>query len=135
MACIRTPTATTVRILLVDDAESVRRALRHILTSEPDFAVIGEAADGMQAVALAAALRPDIIVIDLNLPGISGVEAARRIRVAGDAAAIIMLSAFGGTTARTAASDAGIALFLEKGDDLDDLVGRIRFLHERNDAP
>lgn len=124
-----------VRILLVDDAESVRRALRHILTIEPDFAVIGEAADGVRAVALAAALRPDIVVIDLALPGISGIEAARRIHAAGDAAAIIMLSAFGGTAARVAASDAGIVLFLEKGDDLDDLVERIRVLHERNNAP
>ncbi len=132
MACIHTTTATTVRILLVDDAESVRRALRHILTSEPDFAVIGEAADGVRAVALAAALRPDIIVIDLALPGINGIEAARRIHAAGDAGDIIMLTALGGDTRRAAASDAGIALFLEKGDDLDDLVERIRSVHTRN---
>jgi len=135
VACIRTTTTTTVRILLVDDAESVRRALRHILTSEPDFVVIGEATNGVQAVALAAALCPDIIVLDLALPGISGIETARRIHAAGDAAAIIMLTAFGGRTVRAAASDAGIALFLEKGDDLDNLVERIRVLHERNNAP
>jgi len=135
VAGIRTTTTTTVRILLVDDADSVRRALRHILTSEPDFAVIGEATDGAQAVALAAALRPDIIVLDLVLPGISGIETARRIYAAGDAEAIIMLTAFGGRTVRAAASDAGIALFLEKGDDLDNLVERIRALHEQNDVP
>ncbi len=131
MACIRTTAAMTVRILLVDDAESVRRALRHILTIEPDFAVIGEAADGVRAVALAAALQPDIVLIDLNLPDINGIEAARRIHAASDTTTIIMLTAFGGTTVRAAASDAGIALFLEKGDDLDDLVERIRVLHER----
>ncbi|MGI8689333.1 MAG: response regulator [Thermomicrobiales bacterium] len=135
MACIHTTTAATVRILLVDDADSVRRALRHILTSEPDFAVIGEAADGVQAVALAAALRPDIIVLDLALPGISGIEAARRIHAAGDAATIVMLTAFSSTAMRAAASDAGIALFLEKSDDLDDLVERIRLLHNETMRP
>lgn len=132
MVCIGTTSATTLRILLVDDAESVRHALRHVLSIEPDFVVIGEADDGIRAVALAAALRPDIILIDLKLPGINGIEAARRIRVAGDAGDIIMLTALGGDERRAAASEVGIALFLEKGDDLDDLAERIRHVHERN---
>lgn len=127
-----TQATTALRILLVDDAESVRRALRQVLGIEPDFAVIGEAADGTRAVALAAALHPDIVLIDLKLPGINGIEAARRIHAAGDAGDIIMLTAMGGDRARAAASDAGIALFLEKGDDLDDLAERIRRVHARN---
>ncbi|GEM_PF-2981081 len=131
MTCIRAATAKTIRIVLVDDAKSVRRALRHILGAEPDFVVIGEAADGESAMALAAALRPDIIVMDFGLPGINGREAARRIHAAGDAGSIVMLTAFGADETR-AAADTSIALFLEKGDNLDDLAERIRSVHARN---
>jgi DNA-binding NarL/FixJ family response regulator len=127
-----TATAKTVRILLVDDAESVRRALRHVLDSEPGLAVIGETGDGEHAVALAAALRPDIVLLDLILPGMNGIEAARRIHTAGAAGDVVMLTAMSGDRVRAAALDAGIALFIEKGDDLDHLVERIRTLHQRN---
>jgi DNA-binding NarL/FixJ family response regulator len=121
-----------IRILLVDDAGSVRRALRLTLTSEPDLRVIGEAADGEQAVRLAHDLRPDIVMMDLRLAGMNGLDATRRIKAAGDACAIIMLSASGGDAIRDAAARAGIALFLEKGDGLDDLAETIRALHARN---
>lgn len=126
------PIAGAIRILLVDDTGSVRRALRLILSVEPDFAIVGEASDGRHAVALADHLRPDIVLIDLELPGINGIEAARRIRAANSAGEIIMLTAFGGGETRAAASDAGIALFLEKSDHLDDLAARIRCVHQRN---
>lgn len=122
----------TVRILLVDDADSVRRALRHVLDSEPGLVVIGEADDGERAVALAAALCPDVVLLDFILPGMNGIEAARRIRAAGVAGDIVMLTAFDGDSMRVAASEAGIALLFEKGDDLDNLAERIRTLHQRN---
>jgi DNA-binding NarL/FixJ family response regulator len=121
-----------IRILLVDDAGSVRRALRLTLTSEPDLRVIGEAADGEQAVRLAHDLHPNIVLMDLRLAGMNGLDATRRIKAAGDACAIIMLSASGGDAIRDAAARAGIALFLEKGDGLDDLAETIRALHARN---
>jgi DNA-binding NarL/FixJ family response regulator len=123
-----------IRILLVDDAGSVRRALRLTLTSEPDLRVIGEAADGEQAVRLAHDLRPDIVMMDLRLAGMNGLDATRRIKAAGDAYAIIMLSVSGGDAIRDAAARAGIALFLEKGDGLDDLAETIRALHARNNG-
>ena len=132
MAFDCTTTAKTVRILLVEDAGSVRRALRHVLDSEPGFDVIGETGDGERAVTLAVALRPDIVLLDLILPGINGIEAARRIRAADAAGDVVMLTAFGGDSVRAAALDAGIALFIEKGDDLDNLAERIRSLRERN---
>lgn len=132
MALIHTIPAKTVRILIVEDAGSVRRALRHVLGSEPDFDVIGETGDGEHAVTLAAALRPDIVLLDLILPGINGMEVARRIRAAKSANDVIMLTAFGGEQARAVAAETGIALFLEKGDNLDDLAERIRSVHVRN---
>jgi DNA-binding NarL/FixJ family response regulator len=125
-------TGKTIRVLLVDDAGSVRRALRLVLSSELDLRVIGEAADGEQAVRLAHELHPDIIVMDLELPGMNGLDAARRIRAAGDMCAIIMLTVWGGSAVQDAAARAGIALFLEKGDGLDDLAETIRALHARH---
>src|SRR6185437_12815544 len=119
-------------VLLVDDAGSVRRALRLVLSSELDLRVIGEAADGEQAVRLAHELHPDIIVMDLELPGMNGLDAARRIRAASDMCAIIMLTVWGGSAVQDAAARAGIALFLEKGDGLDDLAETIRALHARH---
>lgn len=125
-------TERTIRVLLVDDTEPVRRALRLMLGVEADFAIVGEAADGAAAVRLATETHPDIILMDLELPGMSGIEASRRIRAAAEGAAIIMLTAFGGDETRAAAARAGVALFLEKGDDLDNLAEHIRTLHARN---
>jgi DNA-binding NarL/FixJ family response regulator len=131
------PTATmltekTIRVLLVDDTESVRRALRLTLSIEPDLSVVGEAADGARAVQCARDLHPDIILMDLELPGMDGLDATRRIKAAGERGVVIMLTAFGGEEIRGAAARAGVALFLEKGDNLDDLAKTIRALHERN---
>jgi DNA-binding NarL/FixJ family response regulator len=131
------PTATmltekTIRVLLVDDTESVRRALRLTLSIEPDLSVVGEAADGARAVQCARDLHPDIILMDLELPGMDGLDATRRIKAAGERGVVIMLTAFGGEEIRAAAARAGVALFLEKGDNLDDLAETIRALHERN---
>jgi DNA-binding NarL/FixJ family response regulator len=130
------PTATmltekTIRVLLVDDTESVRRALRLTLSIEPDLSVVGEAADGARAVQCARDLHPDIILMDLELPDMNGLDATRRIKAAGETGAIIMLTAFGGEEIRVAAARAGIALFLEKGDNLDDLAEMIRALHTK----
>ncbi len=132
MTSIHEPIPRAIRVLLVDDTDMVRRALRLTLTIEPDLAVIGEAADGECAVALARELQPDIILMDLELPGMNGIEATKQIRAASTASAVIMLTAFGGDEARTDAAQAGIALFLEKGDNLDDLAETIRGIHTRN---
>jgi two-component system, NarL family, response regulator DesR len=121
-----------IRVVLADDTGSVRRALRLVLSSEPDLRVIGEAADGEQAVRLARDLHPDIIVMDLELPGMNGLDATRRIKAAGEMCAIIMLTVWGGDAVRDAATCAGVAHFIEKGDHLDNLAETIRALHARN---
>ena len=69
----------TIRVLLVDDHWEVRERLRIILVQEPDFELVGEAADGMEALKILERLPADVVIIDLNLPKISGIEAAKRI--------------------------------------------------------
>ena len=69
------------RVLLVDDESLVRRILRQILTSYPDMELVGEAATGYEAVAAVERFRPDIVVMDIRMPGLDGIAAAREIRV------------------------------------------------------
>jgi DNA-binding NarL/FixJ family response regulator len=82
----------TIRLLLVDDHTLLRAGLRMLLSAEPDFEVVGEAASGEEAVALATDLRPDVILMDLSMPGIGGLEAIRRIAAAGIGARVLALT-------------------------------------------
>ena len=80
------------RVLLVDDHEVARRGVRSVLSSDSNLDVIGETADGEEAVKKAEELRPAIILLDISLPGISGIQAAQRIRVVSPESRIIFLS-------------------------------------------
>ncbi len=82
-----------IRILIVDDHAVVREGTREILERDPALLVIGEAEDGRQAIALATTLQPDVVVLDLALPGVSGIEAARQIRGTCPDTKILVLSA------------------------------------------
>jgi DNA-binding NarL/FixJ family response regulator len=80
------------RVLVVDDQPAFRSVLRSVLESEPSYTVVGEAADGTEAVSLALALRPDVVVMDLRLPGVDGAEATRRILAADPTQAVVLVS-------------------------------------------
>ena len=81
-----------IRVLLVDDFARHREIIREILRTNPDLQVVGEAADGLEAVHVAEKLQPDLIVLDLNLPSLNGLEAARRIRKLSPGSKIVMAS-------------------------------------------
>jgi DNA-binding NarL/FixJ family response regulator len=105
----------TLRVLLVDDHPMVREGLRALLTSYPGMAIIGECGDGEDAVAQALALQPDIILMDLNLPGISGIEATRRILQASPHIAILVLTMLEEDDSVFGAMRAGARGYLLKG--------------------
>jgi DNA-binding NarL/FixJ family response regulator len=85
------PDTVPARILVVDDNESVRKALSRVLTVD-DCVVCGEAVDGLDAIAAAGRLRPDLILMDLSMPGMSGMEAAREIRTEFPALSILLMT-------------------------------------------
>ncbi len=83
-----------IRVLLADDQSLVRAGFRMILRAEPDIAVVGEAADGVEAVALAEALAPDVVLMDVQMPGLDGIGATRRITADAGGPRVIVLTTF-----------------------------------------
>jgi DNA-binding NarL/FixJ family response regulator len=117
----------TVRLLLVDDQELVRTGFRLILNAEPDLDVVGEAADGAAAVDAAAALRPDVVLMDVRMPGVDGIEATRRLgRLGSDAPRVLMLTTFDLDEYVYDALRAGASGFLLKDAPAAQLVDAIR---------
>jgi DNA-binding NarL/FixJ family response regulator len=115
-----------LRILIVDDAEEVRRDLRTVLQLAPDLEVLAEAINGIEAVDVADRLRPDIILMDLRMPGLDGLEATERIKKRGLAKGVIMLTIYDQAENRVRAESAGVDLFLDKGLGVERLVDAIR---------
>jgi DNA-binding NarL/FixJ family response regulator len=81
-----------IRVLVADDHMIVRTGIRHVLESEPGFEVVGEAANGKEALSLTEKLRPDVVVLDISMPDISGLELAARLRRGGGGARVLILS-------------------------------------------
>lgn len=117
-----------IRVLLVDDSEPVRMLFRVALSVEPDMEVIGEAADGREAIAAAETLRPDCIVLDWQMPVMDGLAAIPELRRVSSESSILLFSSKYGPGAESAALAAGADRFLEKQGDLTELVTAVRDL-------
>jgi DNA-binding NarL/FixJ family response regulator len=122
-----------IAVLLVDDQELVRSGFRIILESEPGIRVVGEAADGADAVRRAAELDPDVICMDVQMPGMDGLEATRRIVASSGRAAVLMLTTFDNDDYVFDALQAGASGFLLKTARAEDLVAAVQVL-ARGDA-
>ncbi|MDQ2959682.1 MAG: response regulator transcription factor [Candidatus Dormibacteraeota bacterium] len=115
-----------IRLLLADDQDLVRAGLRAILEEEPDIDVVGEAADGVAAVAATTRLRPDVILMDIRMPTMDGLEATRRIGALESAPRIVILTTFDLDEFVYEALRAGASGFLLKDAPADDLVRAVR---------
>jgi DNA-binding NarL/FixJ family response regulator len=102
-----------IRVLLVDDQPTIRQGLRLHLTTESDISIAGEAGDGPTAIELATSLEPDVVVMDISMPGMDGFEAARQIRRL-SLSGIVMLSLHDDATSRARAVSAGANAFVSK---------------------
>ncbi|HET6965054.1 MAG TPA: response regulator transcription factor [Acidimicrobiales bacterium] len=120
-----------IRLLLADDEAMVRRGLRMVLEAEEDLQVVGEASDGLEAIEEARRLRPDVILMDVRMPRLDGVEACRRL-VAESGAKVVVLTTFDLDEHLFAAVRAGASGFLLKASRPEELVTAIRAAHAGN---
>lgn len=118
----------TIRVLLADDQPLVRTGLRTILEDAGGFDVVGEAADGLEAIRAAAALRPDVVLMDVRMPRLDGIAATKEIRAAADAPRVLVLTTFDLDEYVYAGLRAGAGGFLLKDTLAHDLISAIRIV-------
>lgn len=118
-----------IRILIVEDHHVVRKGLMALLQASPEVEIVGEAADGLEAVERFHALRPDITLMDLRLPKLGGADVITQLRVADPAARFIVLTTFDGDEDIYRALQAGAKAYLLKGMTVDELLSTIRVVH------
>ncbi len=118
-----------IRILLADDHVVVRQGTRQLLEREPDLVVVGEAGDGEEAVRLAAELNPDVIIMDVAMPKLSGIEATRLIKRQQPSATVMVLTGYDSEEYLFGLLESGAAGYLLKDISGDELVRAIRAVH------
>jgi two-component system, NarL family, response regulator NreC len=114
-----------IRILLADDHTLIRRGLRLVIEQQPDLVVVGEGSDGREAVSLAASLKPDVAVLDIGMPNLNGIEAAKQITDRETGTAVVILSMYSDETYILRALKAGALGYLLKDSAESDLVKAI----------
>ena len=120
----------SIRVLLADDHKLIRAGLRLVVDQQPDLSVVGEADDGRQAVELAKSLKPYVVVMDIGMPNLNGIEAARQIGEMDPGAAVVMLSMHSDEGYVLRALSAGARAYLLKDSATTDLVQAIRAVVE-----
>jgi DNA-binding NarL/FixJ family response regulator len=118
-----------IRLFLVDDQALVRAGFRMVLDAQPDMTVVGEAGDGLAGVDGVAAVRPDVVLMDVRMPRLDGVEATRRIRTSSEAPRVLVLTTFDLDDYAFAALRAGASGFLLKDAGPEELLAAIRSVH------
>jgi CheY-like chemotaxis protein len=122
----RSAPSGTIRVLLVDDHAVVRDGIALQLLQQPDIEIVGEAADGATAIELVRKLRPDVVTMDVNMPGMNGIDAARAIHAENPLTRIIGLSMSEESEQGAAMRGAGAVHYLAKSASLDKLLAAIR---------
>jgi len=118
----------TKTVLIVDDNEIIRRGLRELFTAEPDFDVCGEAENGREAIEKAQELHPDLIVLDLSMPVMNGIDAARVLRKLMPTLPLIIFSEYSDVLSEAEARSAGVSALVSKSEHVSALVAKARAL-------
>jgi two-component system invasion response regulator UvrY len=113
-----------IRILIVDDSELVRKGLRNILRAKPDWEVCGEASDGLDAITMFRSLSPDVTIMDFQMPGVNGIDAAARILQMDPIAKIVLFTQHASPALEQHALEVGIRFVISKTDTTT-MVGKI----------
>jgi DNA-binding NarL/FixJ family response regulator len=116
----------TIRVVVADDHNVVRKGIRDLLSDEDDIAVVGEARNGQEAVDLSAALLPDVVVMDIAMPEMTGVEATRRIRALTPAVRVLVLTAYDDDPYIYGLLDAGASGYILKTAESREIVRAVR---------
>ncbi len=114
------------RVLLADDHDMIRRGLRRVLGTQPDLEVVGEACNGLEAIELARRLRPDVVLMDIRMPGMDGLEATRRLKAEMPGVCVLVVTAHEDPGYLLEAIQAGAAGYVLKDEPASRLVGAIR---------
>jgi DNA-binding NarL/FixJ family response regulator len=128
-----TATDAKIRVVIVDDHAMLRAGLEQLLGGEPDLDVVGKAAEGAEAVALVREVRPDVVLMDLQMPGVDGVEATRQI-VGEELADVLVLTSYSDAERIIGALDAGALGYLLKDAEPDEVLRGIRAV-ARGESP
>src|SRR4030088_1518061 len=115
-----------IRVLIADDQELVRTGFRVILNAEPDLDVVGETNDGRHTIDAVASLRPDVVLMDIRMPNLDGIEATRRITTRDESARVLILTTFDLDEYVYEALRAGASGFLLKDAGADELIHAVR---------
>ncbi len=118
-----------IRVLVVDDHELVRSGITRMLADNPDLDVIGEASSGEEAIEFVRKTRPDIVLMDIRMPGIGGLEATRRILRIDDSIRVIVVTACADDPYPTRVMQSGATAYITKGADIKEMVRGIRMAH------
>lgn len=119
-----------IRVVLADDHSVVRRGIRDFLTEVGDITVVAEAENGTQALELIRHHQPDVAVLDIQMPGVNGIEAARQLRQHGENLGILMLTAFDDPPYIRAALEIGANGYVLKSSEAEEIVGAVRATYE-----
>jgi len=122
-------TAEPIRVVLVDDHAVLRQGLRRLLEDEPDMEVVGEAANGLEGVAVTRALTPDMVLMDVVMPRLNGLEATKQIKQSNPATAVLVLSAYDDDRYILGLLEAGAAGYLLKSATAQEVIHAIRAVH------
>ncbi len=119
-------TETTLRVFLLDDVDSMRALLRLVLEEDPALTIVGEAADGLVGVDEIGRLQPDVVLLDLSLPGIDGLEAIPIIHARAPDARIVVFSGYEARQMADLALQAKASRYIEKGEPLQHVLAAVR---------